>query len=132
LDVVIEDEDKVLILLSFLPDEGYEAFVLTLINGRTSFSYSEVTDALMNIKLRKKDKECSTSDTSADVLTARESSPNRRRENQQKSNWKLMVGNRRLKMDQCAFCKVKKHCKSDCPKFNKSKKESRLEVNVVK
>ena len=29
LDVVIEDEDKVLILLSSLPDEGYETFVLT-------------------------------------------------------------------------------------------------------
>ena len=35
-DVVIDDEDKTLILLSFLPDEGYETFALTLINGRTS------------------------------------------------------------------------------------------------
>ena len=30
-DVVIEDEDKALILLSF---ENYETFVLTLINGK--------------------------------------------------------------------------------------------------
>ena len=30
LDVVIDDEDKTLILLSSLPDEGYETFVLTL------------------------------------------------------------------------------------------------------
>ena len=28
-DVVIEEEDKVLILLSSLPDEGYETFILT-------------------------------------------------------------------------------------------------------
>ena len=33
LEVVIEDEYKALILLSSLPDEEYETFVLTLING---------------------------------------------------------------------------------------------------
>ena len=32
-DEVIKDEDKALILLSFLPDDVYETFVLTLING---------------------------------------------------------------------------------------------------
>ena len=31
-DVVIDEEDKTFILLSSLPDEGYETFVLTLIN----------------------------------------------------------------------------------------------------
>ena len=62
-DVVIEDEDKVLILLSSLPNDGYGTFVHTLINGRTSLSYSEVTATLINYELRKKDKECSTSDT---------------------------------------------------------------------
>jgi len=40
LDVVIDDEDKALILLSSLPDEGYETFVYTLINGRTSLNYN--------------------------------------------------------------------------------------------
>jgi len=76
LNVVIEDEDKSLILLSFFTDEGYETFVLTLINGKTSLSYSEVTIALMNFELKRKDNECFTSDTSAKVLTARESNPN--------------------------------------------------------
>ena len=33
-DVDIEEEDNVLILLNSLPDEEYEAFVLTLINGK--------------------------------------------------------------------------------------------------
>jgi len=66
LDVVIE-EDKALILLSF-PDEEYETFVLTLINERTSLDYSEVITALVNLKLRRKDKNCSSSDTSAEVL----------------------------------------------------------------
>jgi len=50
LDIVIENEDKALILLSYLPDEGYETFVLTLINGRTFLSYNEVTTALVNIE----------------------------------------------------------------------------------
>jgi len=54
LNVVIVDEDKALILLSSLPDEGYETFVLTLINERISLSYSEMTTALVNIELRKK------------------------------------------------------------------------------
>jgi len=65
-----------LILLSSLPDEGYETFVLTLINERTSLSYSEVIAALVNFELRRKDKEYSTSDTSTEVLITRESSPN--------------------------------------------------------
>ena len=73
--------------------------MLILINGRISLSYSEVTTVLVNLELRK-DKEYSTSGTSAEVLAARGSSPNRRRENQQKSNWKPMVGNRKLEKDQ--------------------------------
>jgi len=46
-----------LILLSSLLDEGYETFMLILINGRTSLSYKEVTTALVNLELRRKDKE---------------------------------------------------------------------------
>ena len=45
-DVVIEEKDKALILLSSLPNEGYETFVLTLINERTSLRYNEVTTTL--------------------------------------------------------------------------------------
>jgi len=56
--------------------------VLTLINGMISLNYKEVTTALVNLKLRKKDKKCSTSGTSEEILSARGSSPNRKRENQ--------------------------------------------------
>ena len=76
-DVIIEDEDKVLLLLSFLPDEEYETFVLTLINGKASLSYSEVTTALVNYQLRKKDKENST-ESVAEALVARGKNPNRK------------------------------------------------------
>ena len=61
LNIMIEDEDKALKLLSSLPDEGYKTFVLTLTNGRTSLSYKEVTTAFVNLELRKKDKESSES-----------------------------------------------------------------------
>jgi len=73
---VIEDEDKALILLSSLSDREYETFVLTFINGRTSLSYSEVITTPVNLELRRKDKKFSTSDTLAEILTTRESSPN--------------------------------------------------------
>ena len=56
-NVAVEDEDKALILLSSLPDERYETFVLTLINERTSLSYIEMTTALVNFELRRNDKE---------------------------------------------------------------------------
>ena len=56
-DVVIEEKDQALILLSYLLDEGYETYVLTLINGRTSLKYSDVTTALVNLELGRKDEE---------------------------------------------------------------------------
>jgi len=96
-DVVIEDEDKTeedetLILLSSLPDMGYETFVLTLINGRTSLSYVEMTIALMNLELRRRDKE-SFSGTLMQALTLRGRSPNQRGENRGKSKLRLRFGN---------------------------------------
>ena len=69
-DVVIEDEDKTFILLSSLPDEDNETFVLTLINGKQSLTYSEVSSAIVNHELRRKDKE-SSNNTSAEALMVR-------------------------------------------------------------
>lgn len=46
-----------LCFFSSLSDNEYEIFVLILINGRTSLSYNEMTPALVNHELRKKDKE---------------------------------------------------------------------------
>ena len=69
-NVSIEKEDKALILLSSLPGEDYEAFVFTLINNKQSLSYNEVSSALVNHKLRRKDKE-SFKNTSAEALTVR-------------------------------------------------------------
>ena len=65
--------------MSSLPDERYETFVLTLINERTFLRHSEVTIALVNLELRRKDKECSTNGTSVEVMTEGGSSPNQRK-----------------------------------------------------
>jgi len=45
-DEVIGEEDKDVILLSSLPDDGYKTFVLTQISRKSSFRYVEVTTAL--------------------------------------------------------------------------------------
>ena len=70
-EVVIKDEYKALILLSSLSNKEYETFVLTLINGKTSLSYNDVSPALVNHEVRRKDKESSSSRTITEVLTAR-------------------------------------------------------------
>ena len=56
-DVAIEEEDKALILLNSLPNEEYEIFILTLINGKQILNYSDVLAALVNYELRKKNKQ---------------------------------------------------------------------------
>jgi len=120
-DVEIDEEDKVLILLSSLPDEGYETFVLTLINGRTSLIYSEVTTALVNLELRRKDKD-SLGVTSAEALTVRGRSPKQKGVNRGRSKSRSRYGNCSLTCDQCAFCKQTGHWKQDYPKLKKKNK----------
>jgi len=51
-DVKINEEDKALILLNSLLEEEYETFTLTLINGRRSLNYNEVSAALVNYEVR--------------------------------------------------------------------------------
>ena len=116
-----------MILLSFFPDKGYETFVLTLINGRTSLSYSEVTTALVNLKLRRKDKE-SLGGTSAEALTVRGRTPNQRGGNCGRSKSRSRYGNCSLTRDQYAFCKQTGQWKKDYPQL---KKKNKLKEKLV-
>jgi len=52
-DEVIKEEDVALILLSTLSDKDYESFVITLINGKQSLSYNEISSALVYHELRR-------------------------------------------------------------------------------
>jgi len=75
-DVEIEKEDKAVILLNSLPDEEYVTFVLTLINGKQTLNYCDVSIALENYEVRRKEKRSSFNGTSAEVLTTRGRSSN--------------------------------------------------------
>ena len=78
-DVNIEEEDKSLILLNSLPDEEHESFVLTLINGKQSLNYNDVSAALVNYEVRRKDKQSSTSSTITEAMTTRRMGSNYRK-----------------------------------------------------
>jgi len=97
---VIKDENKALILLNSLLNDDYEIFVLTLINGKQSLSCNEVSVALVNNKLRQKDKKSSNS-TSTEVLTVRGRSFNQK----DKSDLRRSKSRSGLKKNLCAFCK---------------------------
>ena len=68
MDMMIEKEDKTLILLNSLPDEECETFTLNLINGKQTLSYSDVSAALVNYEVRRQDKLSSFDGTSAEAL----------------------------------------------------------------
>ena len=55
-DVKVDEEDKAVILLNSLPVEDYETFTLTLINGRKSLNFHEVSAALVNYEMRRQDR----------------------------------------------------------------------------
>ena len=99
---MIKDEHKTLILLNSFSDEEYKTFFLTLINGKKSLSYNEVSTALVNHKLRKKDKESSIS-THAKVLATREIDFNHRKDKRDISD----TGNRKLRKNRCLSTKRK-------------------------
>jgi len=70
-DVKIEEEDKALILLNSLPEEEYETFILTLINGKQILNYSDVSVAFVNYEASREDKQSSSNGTSTEALTVR-------------------------------------------------------------
>jgi len=80
-DVEIEEEGKAVILLNSLPEEEYEIFSLTLINGKKFLNYNEVSAALVNYEVRRQDILSSSGSTTVKVLAIRGRS----------SNWKGRV-----------------------------------------
>jgi len=129
IDVKIEEENKALILLNSLPDEEYENFTLTLINGKQTLNYSDVSAALINYEVRRQDKLSSSEGTSAEALAIRGRSSNRKGKGDCGRS-KSRPDFRDLKKNQCAFCKELGHWKIDCPKV-KSKKESKTKANLA-
>ena len=77
-DVEIDEEDKVVILLNSLSEEEYETITLTLINGRKSLNYNEVSAALVNYEVRRQDSLSSFGSTTTEALAVRGRSSNRK------------------------------------------------------
>jgi len=71
MDMEIDEEDKAVILLNSLPQEEYETFTLTLINKRKSYSYSEVSAALVSYEVMRQDRLSSSESTIAEALAVR-------------------------------------------------------------
>ena len=128
LDVTI-NEDKALLLLNALP-ESYEFLVTIVLHGLTDIVFEDVSNALMNNEVRKKEKE-TYQDSSTNVLTARGRTSTWKKsecgKSQSKSrgrydNW------RKLDKNECAYCRQKDHWKKDCPILE----EKGLKSNVVR
>jgi len=108
-DVKIDEKDKAVILLNSLPDEMYETFTLTLIKGRQTLNYNEVSATLVNYKVRRQDRLFFHGSTSAEALAVRGKSSNRKGKGDHGRS-KFRPAFRNLKKNQCAFCKEIGHC----------------------
>jgi len=130
MNVEIDEKDKAIILLNSLPQEEYETFNLTLINGRKSLSYSEVSAALVSYEVRRHDRLSSSGSTIAEALAVRGRSSNRKGRGVQEIS-KSKSGFSDLKGNPCALCKELRHWEVDCPKAKGKKKEPTTETNLA-
>ena len=88
-DLKIDEEDKAVILLNSLPVDEYETFTLTLINGRKSLNYAEVSVALVSYETRREDRLSPSENTTAEALAVRDRSFNRKgRDDQGRSKFR--------------------------------------------
>ncbi|KAI4331921.1 hypothetical protein L6164_016867 [Bauhinia variegata] len=114
LDENINDTDKALILLASLPDE-YEHLIVSMLAGKETITFKEVTTALYSNEIRKKDKlEHKSSAGEAHTVRGRSQSHKPSRRGRSRSKGKVAK-------DECAFCHEKGHWKKDCPKLQKKK-----------
>jgi len=70
-DVKIDEEDKAVILLNSFLDKEYKTFTLTLINGRQTLNYNNVSATLVNYEVRRHDRLSSHGSTSVEALVVR-------------------------------------------------------------
>ena len=128
-DVTVNDEDKTLLLLNSF-QESYEFLATTLLHGLTDLVFEDVSNALMNNEVRKKEKEAY-QDSSTNVLTARERTSTWKKSERGKSRSKLRVrsdNRRKLDKNKYAYCRPKGHWKKHCPIL----KEKGSKPNVVR
>jgi hypothetical protein len=128
LDVNIDDEDKAVVLINSLPDT-YEHLATTLMYGKDSLKFDDVSNALTNDEYRRKDKQAHSSEISgiSGALTVRSRSGI---QNNYASRKIGISSDRKIpEKDECSFCHQKGHWKKDCPKLQA--KDNEYKANVV-
>ena len=124
LDEKVSDVDKALILLASLPYE-YEHLIVSMLTGKETITFKEVTTTLYSNEIRKKDKlENRSSAGEAHTVRGRKKSRKLGRRGRSQSKGKLAK-------DECAFCHEKGHWKKDCPKLHKKKGKGAFEACVA-
>lgn len=124
LDEEIKDEDKALILLNLLPD-SYAHLTTTLLHGKVTISFEEVSNSLMNYEIRHADKQMNGS--TSDALVVRGRRFERRGQENRKKFQSRSRGNSKsrksLGRNECAFCHEIGHWKKECPKLKKQEQK---------
>ena len=132
LDVEIDDEDKALLLLNSLPDT-YEHLTTTLLYGKDEIKFNDVSNALMNNEVRKKDQDAHR-ESSSNALTARGRTSTRKSGGGWKSRSKSRGKSserRQLAKDECAYCHQKGHWRKDCPKMESKEPKANIAHDAV-
>ena len=114
------------------PGEGYETFVLTLINEKQSFNYNDMSATLVNYEVRRKEKQSSSNSTLAEALVVRSRGSNQKGKGE-RERFKFRPGFRDLKKNMCAFFKKTGYWKVNYLKnqgYDKGK-ESKIEANLT-
>ena len=111
--------------MNSLPDEEYETFILTLINGKQTVNYSDVSSTLVNYEVWKKNKQSSSKSDSAEALTVRGRSFSKKGKSD-RGRSKSGLSFRDLKKVQSALCKELKYWKIDYPRIKYKNKELKI------
>ncbi|KAH9743695.1 hypothetical protein KPL70_003390 [Citrus sinensis] len=129
-NVMLEDEDRALILLSSLPD-SYEHFVDTLLYGRQTLTLKDVKNALESKDLKKRadGKDQITGDgLVAKAKTEKKMYKDKKNKNQKEKTDKMK------KKRKCYFCQKEGHYIKDCfekKKLEKLQKESSGKADIA-
>jgi len=132
LEVAIADEDKDVVLINSLPDT-YEHLATTLMYGKDTLRFDDVSNALTNDEYRRKDKQAHSGTSRA--LTVRGESESKRPsgKHHSASRKRGTSSNRKIPTKgECAFCYQKGHWKKDCPKLQTKGNEHKANVVSTK
>ena len=116
-NIVLEDEDRTLILLSSLPN-SYEHFVDTLLYGRQTLTLKDVKNALESKDLKRRIDEKNQNPTESLVARAK---PDKKVNKYKKNSNQKDKADKKKKKRKCYFCHKEGHYIKDC--FDKKKLE---------